>query len=79
MPAMLVLPRPGGPANEDVVGRLAALLGRLEHDGQVLFQLALTDELGQASWPQSDVVDLIIVGDRVGVEELVTHAWLRAA
>ena len=41
----------GWPGEQQVVGRLAAHLGRLEHDGQVLFQLALADELAQPPGP----------------------------
>ena len=39
----------GRPGQQQVVGGLAAHLGCLEHDGEVLFQLALTDELAQSS------------------------------
>ena len=63
-----------------MVDGLLAAPGRLEHDGQVLLQLALADELVEAprSQPGLDgVLDVVVVEPRV--EELVTHAWLRAA
>ena len=56
MPARLVLPRPGGPGEEQVVGGLAPAPGRLEDDREVLLQLGLADELVEPAGPQPDLV-----------------------
>ena len=45
MCARLVLPRPGGPDEEDVVERLAARLRRVERDRELLLDARLADEL----------------------------------
>ena len=47
MPASVVLPSPGGPGEQQVVGRLAPPAGGLEHDVEVVLELGLADELGQ--------------------------------
>ena len=58
---------------QQMVGRLPAHLGRLEHDGQVLFQLALADELAQPPRAKTRLVGLFdVVGGR-RIEELLTH------
>ena len=46
-PGQAGLAEPGRACQQQVVGRLAAHLGGLEHDREVLFQLALADELAQ--------------------------------
>ena len=53
MPASVVLPRPGGPGDEHVVERLAAVLGRLHEDLELLLGRSLADELGEAARPQA--------------------------
>src|SRR4029079_12405019 len=61
---------------QQVIGRLTAQLGCLEHDRQVFFQLSLADELAEPSWSQTGLVDLFdIVGGR-RIEELLTHVAL---
>ncbi len=67
------LAEPGRAGQQQVVGRLAAHLGCLEHDREMLFQLALTDELAQPSRPQPGLVGLFDVVGRAGIEELLTH------
>ena len=64
MPASVVLPSPGGPANSRWSTGWPRLRGRLEHDRQVLLQLALADELGEAPRPQPGLDDLLGVGGR---------------
>ncbi len=73
------LAQAGRPGEEQVVDRLAALSGGLEHDAQVVLQLGLADEVGQGSGPQPALggqrvagVDLL-VDDRLGRQDLVTH------
>ena len=58
---------------------LAPPARRLDDDGQVLLQLALTDEFVESTGPKTDLVDLLAVVEGVGIEEFVTHAWPRAA
>ena len=65
---------------QQMVDGLLSAPGRLEHDGQVLLQLTLADELVEVprSQPGFDgVLDVVVV--ETWVEELVTHAWPRAA
>ena len=79
MPASVVLPRPGGPAKQQVVDGLAAPAGRLEDDAEVLLQLALADEVGEAAGPQADLDDVLaLAGDR-RLEELIPHGGPPAA
>ena len=68
-----------GPGEEQVVDGLLAAARGLEHDAEVLLQLALADELGEASRPQTGFDGILGVVVDAGIEELVTHAWLRAA
>jgi hypothetical protein len=56
-----------------VVDGLTPVAGSLEHDRQMLFELALTDEIGERAGPQPDVDDLLGVIADARVEELVTH------
>ncbi len=61
------LAEPGRSGEEQVVDRLAAPPGRLEHDRQVLLQVALADELGQAAGPQAGL-DVLVGGNGGGVD-----------
>jgi predicted transcriptional regulator len=56
-----------------VVDRLVALARRLEHDREVLFELALADELGERPRAQTGFDDLFGVGRDARIGELVTH------
>ncbi len=47
------LAEPGRAGEQQVVGGLAAPAGRLEDDGEVLLQLGLADELGEAARPEA--------------------------
>ncbi len=67
------LAEPGRPGEQQVVDRLAAVAGGLEHDREVLLELALADELGEGTRPQPGVDDLLDVVADARVEELVTH------
>ena len=53
MPASVVLPSPGGPANSRWSAAWPAPAGRLEDDREVLLQLALADELVERAGPQA--------------------------
>ena len=64
---------------QQVVDRLAATASRLDDDAEVLFQLALADELGEAARPQPDLDGILAVVGDTRLEELVTHAAPRAA
>ena len=44
-PGQRRLPEPGRPGEHEVIGRLASAPGRLQHDLEVFFDLALADEL----------------------------------
>ena len=79
MPASVVLPSPGGPANSRWSADWPAPARRLEHDRQVLLELALADELGQRARPQPGLDDLLGVGRRRRFEELIPHGALPAA
>ena len=72
MPARVVLPSPGGPGEEQVVGRLPSAPGRLEDDAQVLLQLGLPHEVGERAGPQSRFGEQLALGG-LGVEELLSH------
>ena len=74
MPGQRGLAEPGRAGEQQVVGGLAPPAGGLEDDRQVLLQLALADELGEAAGPQAGVLDLLALVGRRRVEELVTHA-----
>ena len=70
------LAQPGWTCEQDVVGWLATLLGCLEHDRQVLFELALTDELRQPFRTKPDVVDVVGLVDRARVDGArIDGAW----
>ena len=72
MPASVVLPRPGGPAKQQVVDRLAAPAGRLQHHVEVVLQLGLAHEVGQP--PRAEAgLDVGIAGPGLGHEQLVAH------
>jgi hypothetical protein len=47
-----------------MVGSLTASAGGLENDVEVLFQLALTDEVVEPLGPQADLVGFLVLGDR---------------
>ncbi len=55
------LAEPGRPGEQQVVDRLATVAGGLEHDREVLLELALADELGEGTRPQPGVDDLFDV------------------
>jgi hypothetical protein len=65
------LAQAGRPGEEQVVGRLAPAARRLQDDRQVLLQLGLADELVEAPWAEADLVERLLGGQRVGVEQLV--------
>ena len=69
----------GRPGEEQVVDGLTAAAGRLEHDAEVLLQLALADELGEAARAQPGLDGVLGVADDAGFEELVTHVAPPAA
>ena len=50
-----VLPRPGGPGQQDVIRCAAAVLGALEHQLQLLANPGLADELTERPRPQAGV------------------------
>ncbi len=50
--ARVVLPSPGGPVQEDVVGCLSPAPGRLEQHGEVGLDLALADVFVEAARPE---------------------------
>ena len=52
--ARVVLPRPGGAVEQEVVERLVASLGGLEEHAQVALQPLLADELAQALGPEGE-------------------------
>ena len=73
------LAEPGRAGEQQVVDGLAAPPRGLEHDREVLLELALADELGERPRPQPGLDDLLgVVGD-ARVEELVTHGGPPAA
>ena len=67
------LAEPRGAGEEQVVDGLAPVAGGFEHDREMLLDLALTDELGERTWPQADVDDLLGIVADARIEELVTH------
>ena len=69
----------GRAGEQQVVDGLAAPPGRLDDDAEVLLQLALADELGEAARPQPGLDGVLGVADDARFEELVTHAAPRAA
>ena len=74
------LAQAGRPGEQQVVGGLAPPPGGLEDDREVLLQLGLADELGQAAGPQADLVgDLVLGGRGSGVEQLLAHRPPRPA
>src|SRR5437588_18421 len=50
----------GRPVEEDVVDRLIALLGGFEEDGEVLLELGLTDEFGEAPGTERELRNAVI-------------------
>ena len=74
MPASVVLPSPGGPANSRWSAAWPRRRAASRMIAEVLLQLALADELVEAAGPQPGVLDLLDVVGRRRVEELVTHA-----
>jgi hypothetical protein len=73
------LAQPRWTGEEQVVSGLPTPASGLEHDRQVLLQLALADEVGEQAGSQAALFDLLAIGGDARVEELVTHAVLRAA
>ena len=73
MPDSDVLPTPGGTGEQQVVGGLPPPAGGLEHHGQVLLELPLAHEVGQAAGAEAGVLHLLPLVGRRRVEELVTH------
>ena len=63
---------------EDVVERLAAGLGRLQRDRELLLDPLLPDEVVEAARPQR-AVELVLVGLDRGRQELGAHAALLSA
>ena len=47
IPASVVLPKPGRPVEQHVIHRLAALLRRLDGDGEIFLDLRLPREIGE--------------------------------
>ncbi len=72
------LPEPGWPDEEDVVERLAASLGRLQRDVELLLRALLTDEVVESARPQR-LLDLLVAVAQHRREELATHAALLSA
>ena len=79
MPARRGLAEPGRAGEQQVVGGLAARRGRLEHDREVLLQLALADELVERRGrrPASSARPRRR-RSAAGLEELLTHGGPRA-
>ena len=50
--ARVVLPEPGRPGQQHVVGRRPAALGRLEHEAELVAHPRLARELAEPSRPQ---------------------------
>ena len=73
MPDSEVLPDAGRAGEQQVVGGLPPPAGGFEHHRQVLLQLPLAHEVGQAAGPEAGVLDLLALVGRRRVEELVTH------
>ena len=63
----------GRAGEQQVVGGLAPPAGGLEDHRQVLLELPLADEVGQAAGAEAGVLDLLLLVGRRRVEELVTH------
>ena len=57
-PGQRSLPQPGGTGEQQVIDRLPALAGRLEHDPEVLGELGLPDELVEGPRPEVRLIDL---------------------
>ena len=68
--ARVVLPRPGGAVEDDVVQRLVAQLGGLDADGEVFLDRGLAHEFAEPAGAQGNVrvfvVRLGIAGDYAG-------------
>ena len=79
MPASVVLPSPGGPANSRWSTAWPRRRAASMTIAEVLLQLALADELGEAARPQPDLDDVLGVAGDARLEELVTHGAPRAA
>ena len=69
MVARVVLPRPGGPERRTWSGLAAGARG-FEGDGELVFCLGLTDELGEAGGAELELKGLIVV-DAGGGDEAV--------
>ncbi len=79
MPASVVLPSPGGPANSRWSTAWPRRRAASSTIAEVLLQLALADELGEQPRPQPGLDDVLGVAADARVEELVTHGGLPAA
>ena len=78
MPASVVLPSPGGPANSRWSTAWPRSRAAPEHDLEVLLQPGLADELVEAPRPQRGLLGRL---DRIGLgpQQLVAHAPLSRA
>ena len=65
----------GRPGDEHVVERVAALLGGLDEDLELLLGHALPDEVGEPARPQAEL-EVLVVGALVGVADAVLRlSW----
>ena len=67
--ASVVLPRPGRPGEQHVVERLAAPLGGVEGDAELLLDPLLADEVVEPARAQR-ALELLVLGVQHGVETL---------
>ena len=79
MPASVVLPSPGGPANSRWSTAWPRRRAASMTIAEVLLELALADELGEQPRPQPGLDDVLDVVADARVEELVTHGGPPAA
>ena len=79
MPASVVLPSPGGPANSRWSTAWPRRRAASMTISQVLLQLALADELGEPAGPQAGLDGVLASSDDGRLEELVTHGAPPAA
>jgi hypothetical protein len=70
--ASVVLPRPGGPGQQHVVGRRTAAARRLEHQRDLLADPLLPDELVEGARPQARVEGPLVDADE-GRQQLVVR------
>ena len=70
--ASVVLPSPGGPGEEHVVERLAAPLGGVERDPELLLDPLLADEVVEPARAQR-ALDLLVLGVQHRGRDAVAH------